>query len=56
MNAQIHEIERIETRLEIFMNVILCKQIRQNDVVGNISEEMILRLIRAGMVVTNVQV
>ena len=38
------------------MNVILFKQIREYAVVGNISEEMILCLIRAGMVVTNVQV
>ena len=38
------------------MNVILFKQIIQNAVVGEISEEMILCLIRAGMVLTNVQV
>ena len=38
------------------MNVILFKQIREYAVVGNISEEMILCLIRAAMVVTNVQV
>ena len=46
----------IERRFEIFMNVILFKQIIQNAVVGNISEEMILCPIRAGMVLTNVQV
>ena len=38
------------------MNVILFKQIIQNAVMGDISEEMILCLIRAGMVLKNVQV
>ena len=38
------------------MNVILFKQIIQDTFVGNISEEMILCLIRAGMVLTNANV
>ena len=46
----------IKRRFEVFMNVILFKQIIQNAVVGEISEEMILCLIRAGMVLTNVYV
>ena len=46
----------IERRFEVFMIVILLKQIIQNAVVGEISEEMILCIIRAGMVLTNVQV
>ena len=46
----------IERRFEVFMNVVLFKQIIQNAITGDISEEMILCLIRAGMVLTNVQV
>ena len=38
------------------MNVILFKQIIQDTFAGNISEEMILCLIRAGMVLTNANV
>ena len=38
------------------MNVILYKQIIQDAIVGEIYEEMILFLIRAGMVLTNVNV
>jgi len=36
------------------MNIVLFQQIIQDNVVGNISEEMILCLIRAGMDLTNV--
>ena len=46
----------IERRFEVFMNVVLFKQIIQNAITGDISEEMILCLIRAGMVLMNVQV
>ena len=42
----------IERQFEVFMNVILFEQIIQNIIVGNFSEEMILCLIRAGMVLT----
>ena len=38
------------------MNVVLFQQIIQNNVKEQISEEMILCLIRAGMVLTNVSV
>ena len=43
----------MERRFEVFMNVILFKQIIQDNFVGYISEEMILCLIRAGMVLKN---
>ena len=46
----------MERRFEVFMNIILFKQIIQDTIVGNISEEMILCLIRAGMVLTNANV
>jgi len=44
----------IERRFEVFMNVVLFQQIIHNNIEGVISEEMILCLIRAGMVLTNV--
>ena len=44
----------IERRFEVFMNVVLFQQIIHNNIEGIISEEMILCLIRAGMVLTNV--
>ena len=40
----------IERRFEVFMNAILFKQIIQDAIVGEMSEEMILCLIRAEMV------
>jgi len=46
----------IERRFEVFMNVVLFQKIIQNIVREQISEEMILCLIRAGMVLTNVSV
>ena len=46
----------MERRFEVFMNIILFKQIIQDNIVGYISEEMILGLIRAGMVLTNANV
>ena len=46
----------IERRFEVFMNVVLFQKIIQNIVKEQISEEMILCLIRAGMVLTNVSV
>ena len=46
----------MERRFEVFMNIILFKQIIQDNIVGNIYEEMILCLIRAGMVLTNANV
>ena len=45
----------IERRFEVFMNVVLFK-ILHNAITGEISEEMIACLIRAGMVLANVQV
>ena len=42
----------LERRFETFMNVILFKQITQDFYVENLSEEVILCLIRAGMVLT----
>ena len=44
----------IERRFEVFMNVVLFQQIIHDNIEGIISEEMILCLIRAGMVLTNV--
>ena len=44
----------IERRFEVFMNVVIFQQIIQDNVIESISEEMILCLIRAGMVLTNV--
>ena len=46
----------IEKRFEVFMNVVLFQKIIQNIVKEQISEEMILCLIRAGMVLTNVSI
>ena len=44
----------IERRFEVFMNVVLFQQIIQYNIKEQISEEIILCLIRAGMVLTNV--
>ena len=46
----------IERRFEVFMNVVLFQQIIQYNIKEQISEEMSLCLIRAGMVLTNVSV
>ena len=43
-------------RFEVFIHVILFKQIIQDTFVGNISEEVIFCLIRAGMVLKNANV
>ena len=40
----------LERRFETFINVIICKQIIQDCYVENLSEEIIICLIRAGMV------
>ena len=45
----------MERQFEVFMNVIRFKQIIQNFIVEDFSEEMILCLIRAGMVLSVVQ-
>ena len=46
----------IERRFEVLVNVIIFKQVIQNAIVRDISEEISLRLIRAGLVITNVNV
>ena len=46
----------IERRFEVLVYVIIFEQIFQNAIMRDISEEIILHLIRAGLVITNVNV